>query len=99
MGDTDGEVQNELMILIRLRSRIYFEKSLSYGAISDRKSQVASLKYSLRLHYNNQVCNYYVNNIEDAQQYDLQQSTNETFCDTKNLCIKYIIDFTNIATE
>jgi len=97
--EEDADVQNDLLILIRLRSRIYFEKSVVYQTLSDTKSQVASLKYSLRLHFNPHVYKYYVNNVKEAQKYDLQKSTNETYCDTKNLCIKYMMDFSNIATE
>ena len=100
-GDDDElSDDDDIMLVTRLRSRLYFEKSRVYKQLDDRESQRASLKYSLRLSYSDAVNNIY--HEEFGVKHDASTATEQNYFSEKyleeNLCLRFMTSFDTIET-
>merc|ERR1712126_419727 len=81
VDDVDADTV-DIETVAKLRSRLYFEKSLIFSKLGDQKSQSAALKYSPRLHFNEYVNKIFCDTFSDCQQEKTE--TNFTSCDSNN---------------
>ena len=100
--DYDGGVDRDncdMMLVAKLRSRLYYEKSCVYRGLGDSKSQSAALKYSLRLHYNSVVSKIYCQEFSVKIEAPLDNTAQHLVTDitsNSNVCLSFIQDFDTI---
>merc|ERR1711915_743389 len=96
VDDVDADTDTvDIETVAKLRSRLYFEKSLIFSKLGDEKSQSAALKYSLRLYFNEYVNKIFCDTFSDCQREKIVTETNFTCCDSNNICLKFLLDFSN----
>ena len=96
-GDVIETDCDDIETVAKLRSRLYYEKSLIFSKLEDEKSQAAALKYSLRLHFDEYVNKIYCDTFSDGRQ--REESVKESkflTCDSNNICLKFLLDFSSI---
>ena len=96
MEDSDDSDNSDMMIVARLRSRLYYEKSVVYRDLGDSRSQSAALKYSLRLHHNNVVSRIYCQQFSVSIDAPPDSPVQHLETDINNVCLRFMLDFDNI---
>ena len=101
--DNDAGVDSDncdMMLVAKLRSRLYYGKSCVYRGLGDSKSQSAALKYSLRLYYNSVVSKIYCQEFSVKIEAPLDNTAHHQVTDVtsnnNNVCLKFMQDFDTI---
>ena len=89
--------RSDPQLLLMLRSRLYFEKSLIFKQLGDSKSQSTALKFSLRLHFSNPVFRVYSQLVGGALE-GRAAETGQSQAVSHNLCLQFLTDFSNVLT-
>ena len=93
-------VCSDPQLVLMLRSRLYYEKSLIFKQLGDSKSQSTALKFSLRLHFSDPVFRSYSElqgGAAEEQGRGRGEETAELQAVSYNLCLQFLTDFSNIG--
>ena len=97
--EDDGK---EVEIVLRLRARLYYEKSLVYRQRGDTRSQSSALKFSLRVKFSDAVYKHYRDSVSEPEEArDWARSLAGAGAGdwpplSSSLCLNFIMNLSNI---
>lgn len=87
-------------MVLRLRARLYYEKSLVYRQRGDTRSQSSALKFSLRVKFSDAVYKHYRDSVSEPEEARYRARSRAGAGGwpplSSSLCLNFIMDLGNI---
>ena len=83
-------------MVLRLRARLYYEKSLVYRQRGDTRSQSSALKFSLRVKFSDAVYKHYRDSVSEPEEARDWAGAGDWPPLSSSLCLNFIMDLSNI---